>query len=138
MEAWPETQFAQRLRDMPRSYDTLRTLRDSLSPFLPGSSVNLSPSFSFLYGFEMIGLYTAAGEMITYLIPLLMMRQQRIPRSKWVMHQTERGKKWIEKVLCPFHILFTLLRLLIKIQFTYLPASRFPFIPLFLYNAGWR
>ena len=33
------------------------------------------------------------------------------------MHQTERGKKWIEKVLCPFHILFTLLRLLIKKQF---------------------
>ncbi|KAI5121477.1 hypothetical protein M0805_003933 [Coniferiporia weirii] len=62
LEAWPDSAFAQRLKDLPRNYDTLR-------------------------------------EMLTHLIPLLMMRQQRIPRSKWILHQTERGKKWIEKTV---------------------------------------
>ncbi|PAV15664.1 hypothetical protein PNOK_0852200 [Pyrrhoderma noxium] len=62
MEAWPGNPFTERLKEMPRNYDTLR-------------------------------------EMITYLIPLLMMRQQRIPRTKWKLHQTDRGKKWIEKTV---------------------------------------
>ncbi|KAL5498387.1 hypothetical protein ACEPAH_2529 [Sanghuangporus vaninii] len=61
LQAFPDTPFAQRLKDMPRNYDTLR-------------------------------------EMLAYILPLLMMRQQRIPRKQWVLNQNERGKKWIEKI----------------------------------------
>ncbi|TDL27069.1 hypothetical protein BD410DRAFT_825478 [Rickenella mellea] len=36
-------------------------------------------------------------EVLCQLMPLLMMRQQRVPRSKWRQYQTERGKRWIER-----------------------------------------
>lgn len=38
------------------------------------------------------------GELISHLLPLLMIRQQRIPRSRWILRENERGKKCIEKV----------------------------------------
>jgi hypothetical protein len=34
-----------------------------------------------------------------------MMRQQRVPRAKWKMNQTDRGKRWIERVCGYGHLL---------------------------------
>jgi len=59
-EAWPDSPFAIKLSDAPRTYGTLR-------------------------------------EIIAHIVPLLMMRQQRVSRSKWKLYHTDRGKKWIER-----------------------------------------
>lgn len=40
------------------------------------------------------------GQLITLMLPLLMMRHRRIPRSKWKDCSTASGKRWIEQV-CP-------------------------------------
>lgn len=41
--------------------------------------------------------YDTLREIIGHIMPLLMMRQQRVARSKWRQLQTDRGKKWIER-----------------------------------------
>jgi len=37
-------------------------------------------------------------KLITMMLPLLMMRHRRIPRSKWRDCQTQNGKHWIEQI----------------------------------------
>lgn len=92
LDAWPETTFAQRLKDLPRNYETLR------EPFI-------------CIARELFEL--RIGEILTYLMPLLMMRQQRIPRNQWVMQQNDRGKKWIERVsIAGFHLAIHLAHIL--------------------------
>ncbi|KAF8651042.1 hypothetical protein AX16_004905 [Volvariella volvacea WC 439] len=40
-------------------------------------------------------------ELITYMLPLLMMRHRRIPRAKWRDQVTSNGKRWIEQTDLP-------------------------------------
>lgn len=49
----------------------------------------------------LISITTTTGDILTHIMPLLMMRQQRVPRAKWRLLQTDRGKKWIERVCGP-------------------------------------
>jgi len=35
---------------------------------------------------------------MTQLLPVLMMRHRRVPRSRWKDHQTPAGKHWIDVV----------------------------------------
>jgi len=39
----------------------------------------------------------ACSKMVSYMLPLLMMRHRRIPRSKWRDNCTSHGKRWIEQ-----------------------------------------
>ena len=41
------------------------------------------------------------GQLITLMLPLLMMRHRRIPRSRWKDRHTASGKHWIEQVRLP-------------------------------------
>ena len=45
-----------------------------------------------------ISSHAGIGEILAQILPLLMMRQQRIPRAHWQHFQTDRGKRWIERV----------------------------------------
>jgi len=36
------------------------------------------------------------GQLMTLLLPVLMMRHRRVPRAKWADHVTANGKHWIE------------------------------------------
>jgi|ERR1700722_6574278 len=38
------------------------------------------------------------GQLMTHMLPLLMMRHRRIPRAKWRDCMTSNGKHWIEQV----------------------------------------
>jgi hypothetical protein len=38
------------------------------------------------------------GQIISQMMPLLMMRHRRIPRARWRDHSTQNGKHWIEQV----------------------------------------
>ena len=80
LEAWPEAPFAQRLKETPRNYDTLSKI-PCLSCLIPVTYYHI-----------------VIGEVVSHIMPLLMMRQQRVPRNKWTSFATDRGKKWIEKV----------------------------------------
>ncbi|TDL18281.1 hypothetical protein BD410DRAFT_753434 [Rickenella mellea] len=42
-------------------------------------------------------------EVFCQLMPILMMKQQGIPRSKWRQYQTENGKRWIDRDLERMH-----------------------------------
>ncbi|KAI0791099.1 hypothetical protein C8Q75DRAFT_716422 [Abortiporus biennis] len=39
----------------------------------------------------------SCAKMVSYMLPLLMMRHRRIPRSKWRDNITSHGKRWIEQ-----------------------------------------
>ena len=83
-EAWPDVPVVQKFSEAPKTLETLRKSR-----LLYGNRV--LPLSATIIAFDI-------GEILCHIIPLLMMRQQRVPRAKWKMHQTERGKRWIERV----------------------------------------
>jgi hypothetical protein len=50
---------------------------------------------------ENFDLLNLAGQIISQMMPLLMMRHRRIPRARWRDHSTHNGKHWIEQVRFP-------------------------------------
>ena len=47
---------------------------------------------------ENFDILNLAGQIISQMMPLLMMRHRRIPRARWRDHSTHNGKHWIEQV----------------------------------------
>ena len=97
-----------------QEYDIIYRLQQVAFPndkqeYKQNNADSFREDFFFLVGFSschsiVFRTPIVAGNLMTQLLPLLMMRHRRVPRAKWVDHITPNGKHWIEHVRMLFFL----------------------------------
>lgn len=93
------------------AYDctSIESFREFLLCMFPSFRVHLSfRSLALLSSARRLLWLVHAGQVISQMLPLLMMRHRRISRTKWKDCETSNGKHWIEQVCLSVHSLHPL------------------------------